>query len=87
MNKKIKNITYILLSAGIAIFLYILLHEFGHMVVMLSAGATITSFSIFTAHVSAVGGDYKFIEYVYECERCVVSVDYFLLLLFAVQKG
>ena len=58
MNKKIKNITYILLSAGIAIFLYILLHEFGHMVVMLSAGATITSFSIFTAHVSAVGGDY-----------------------------
>ena len=58
MNKKIKSIGYILLSAGIAIFLYILLHEFGHMIVMLSMGATITDFSIFTAHVSADGGNY-----------------------------
>ena len=58
MNKKIKSIGYILLSAGIAIFLYILLHEFGHMIVMLSVGATITDFSIFTAHVSADGGNY-----------------------------
>ncbi len=38
--------------------MYILLHEFGHMIVMLSVGATITNFSIFTSHVSAVGGDY-----------------------------
>lgn len=58
MNKKIKSTGYILLSAGIGIFLYILLHEFGHMIVMLSAGAVITNFSIFTAHVTAVGGDY-----------------------------
>ena len=49
----------------IAIFLYpllrilvTLLHEFGHTMVMLLVGATITNFSIFTAHVSAVGGDY-----------------------------
>lgn len=47
-----------MLSAGIAVYLYIFLHEFGHMVVMLSAGATITDFSIFTAHVSGYGGDY-----------------------------
>lgn len=46
------------MSAGIAIFLYILLHEFGHMIIMLSVGATITDFSIFTAHVSADGGNY-----------------------------
>lgn len=58
MNKKLKSIGYILLSAGIGVFLYILLHEFGHMAVMLSAGATITDFSIFTAHVSADGGNY-----------------------------
>lgn len=58
MNKKIKSMGYVLLSAGIEVFLYILLHEFGHMIVMLLAGATITDFSIFTAHVSAVGGDY-----------------------------
>lgn len=58
MNKKLKSIGYILLSAGIALFLYILLHEFGHTMVMLSVGATITDFSIFTAHVSAVGGNY-----------------------------
>jgi hypothetical protein len=29
MNKKLKSIGYILLSAGIGVFLYILLHEFG----------------------------------------------------------
>ncbi|MDE6906047.1 MAG: hypothetical protein K2P76_14120 [Lachnospiraceae bacterium] len=58
MNKKIKSIGYILLSAGIGIFLYILLHEIGHMIVILSVGGTITDFSIFTAHVSAVGGGY-----------------------------
>lgn len=58
MNKKLKSIGYILLSTGITLFLYILFHEFGHMMVMLSVGATITDFSIFTAHVSAVGGNY-----------------------------
>ncbi len=58
MDKKIKSLGYILLSVGIWVFLYILMHEFGHMIVMLSVGATITNFSIFTAHVSAVGGDY-----------------------------
>ncbi|MGN0735322.1 MAG: hypothetical protein ACI4LP_05815, partial [Anaerovoracaceae bacterium] len=39
--------------------LYIFLHELGHMIVMLSAGATITSFGILTAHVSAEGGNYS----------------------------
>lgn len=58
MNNTLKRIGYILLSAVIAIILYTLLHEVGHMIVMLSAGATITDFSILTAHVSADGGDY-----------------------------
>lgn len=58
MNEKLKSIGYTLLSAGITLFLYVLLHEFGHMIVMLLVGETITDFSIFTAHVSAVGGNY-----------------------------
>lgn len=58
MNKKIRSIGYVLVSAAISVFLYILLHEAGHTIVMLAAGATITDFSVFTAHVSAVGGKY-----------------------------
>ncbi len=58
MSKKLKKAGYLLLSAGMGVFLYILFHELGHMAVMLSAGATITDFSIFTAHVSGDGGDY-----------------------------
>lgn len=53
MSKKVKSIGYILLSAAIGVCLYILFYEFGHMIVMLSVGATITDFSIVTAHVSA----------------------------------
>ena len=34
--------------------LYIFVHELGHLIVMLSAGATIEDFSIFTAHVTAM---------------------------------
>lgn len=59
MEKKLKRMGYLLLSAAAVLFLYVLLHESGHMIVMLSAGATITSFSIFTAHVSAAGGEYS----------------------------
>lgn len=58
MNRKIKTNLYLLLSAMIAIVGYIFLHELGHMIVMLSAGAEICDFSILTAHVSAVGGNY-----------------------------
>lgn len=58
MNRKIKNILQLLLAAGLSLPLYILLHELGHLIVMLSAGATIEDFSIFTAHVTATGGNY-----------------------------
>lgn len=59
MSDKAKKVLYLLLSALITLFLYILLHELGHLIVMLTAGATITDFSILTAHVSAVGGTYS----------------------------
>lgn len=58
MEKNLKRIGLTLLSAVSALFLYIFLHESGHLIVMLSAGATVTSFRILTAHVSAMGGEY-----------------------------
>ena len=58
MNKKAKYIFCLLASMGIASVCYIFLHELGHMIVMLSAGAVIDDFSIIGAHVSAHGGEY-----------------------------
>ncbi|MGN0407411.1 MAG: hypothetical protein ACI4EJ_04060 [Bacteroides sp.] len=58
MNKKIKNILQFILAAGLSVPLYISVHELGHLIVMLSAGATIENFSVFTAHVTATGGNY-----------------------------
>ena len=54
----IKLLLILMISAIVTVFLYILLHEFGHMIVMLSAGDRITEFSIFGAHVSGEGGNY-----------------------------
>ena len=58
MGKKAKNILLLLVSTVFALTIYILLHELGHLIVMVSAGATINDFSIVTAHVSATGGEY-----------------------------
>lgn len=58
MNKKIRTIIQLLLAAAISIPVYSLVHELGHLIVMLSAGAVIKDFSIFTAHVTAAGGNY-----------------------------
>lgn len=58
MQNRAKKMGITLLAGLITVFLYILLHEFGHMIVMLSAGATITEFSIIPAHVSGAGGNY-----------------------------
>ena len=58
LQKKARLILCILISALLTVFLYIILHEFGHVIVMLSAGARITEFSIMGAHVSGEGGSY-----------------------------
>ncbi len=58
MNKKINLISTIMISAIATLVLYIFLHEFGHAIVILACGGRITEFSIFTAHVSSVGGAY-----------------------------
>ena len=57
-QKKAKLMLYIVISGIATVFLYIVLHEFGHVIVMLSAGARITEFSILGAHVSGEGGSY-----------------------------
>ena len=58
MNKKGKLVFTVLAAAGLMVVLYIALHEFGHLIVMLSAGETIDEFSIIGAHVSGHGGEY-----------------------------
>ena len=55
---KLTKLAYVFFAFGIGALLYILIHETGHLIVMLSAGATIDDFSILTAHVSAHGGKY-----------------------------
>ena len=58
MKKKALFFRDLFLSVLLILFLYILIHETGHLIVMLCAGAKITSFSILTAHVSGEGGNY-----------------------------
>lgn len=58
MQNRAKKVGMTLLAGLITVFLYILLHELGHIIVMLSASATITEFSIIPAHVSGIGGNY-----------------------------
>ena len=41
MNRKIECILQILLAAGLSLYCYTFLHELGHAIVMLSAGAVI----------------------------------------------
>lgn len=65
MSNKAKKAAYLLASFLIALLLYILLHESGHLIVMLSAGAAITDFSILTAHVSAAGGNYSSLSWLW----------------------
>ena len=59
MNRKIRSILQLLLAADLCVPLYILLHELGHLSVMLSEGGTIEDFSILGAHVIASGGNYS----------------------------
>ncbi len=58
MNRKAEFIFILVAAMGITSVCYVFLHESGHLVVMLSAGAVIDDFSILGAHVSAHGGEY-----------------------------
>ena len=56
MRNKLKLILLVCLCIVIEVFVSILLHETGHAIVVLSAGATIDEFIILGAHVSSHGG-------------------------------
>ena len=58
MKPKVKLLLSLFGAAAVILPVYIFFHEFGHLIVMLSAGAVIDGFSIFGAHVSAHGGNY-----------------------------
>lgn len=58
-NIRLKISLSVLCSAILVLLLYTILHETGHMIVMLSAGEKITEFVIVgDAHVRGTGGDY-----------------------------
>ena len=56
MNVFKARMRLILPSVLICIMLYIILHEFGHAIVLWAVGADITEFSILSAHISYNGG-------------------------------
>ena len=58
MKEQKEKILSVFLSLIIVLILYIFLHEMGHCIVAMACGATITEFSILTAHMSSVGGTY-----------------------------
>lgn len=58
MNKRLKLILLLCLCIAIEALMFTLLHETGHAIVMLSAGAVIDEFSILEVHVSSHGGDF-----------------------------
>lgn len=58
MNNRTKFSATLILTALVTLLFYIIIHESGHAIVMLSAGVTITEFSIINAYVSGIGGNY-----------------------------
>lgn len=62
--KDFKRFLLSLLTAEILIvFMYIIFHELGHTLVAAICGAEITDFSILTAHMSYVGGNFNQVTY------------------------
>lgn len=58
MNNRKKYAVTLILTALVTLLFYIIIHESGHAIVMLSVGVTITEFSIINAYVSGIGGNY-----------------------------
>ena len=55
--KRLREVTLLIPSSALlCLFLYIILHETGHAIVLRAVGADITEFSILSAHVSYDGG-------------------------------
>ena len=58
LMKTKKVIRMLIPVALLSTFLYILLHKFGHVIVLWAVVADITEFSILSAHVSYIGGEW-----------------------------
>lgn len=60
MEKKeaIRLIISTVISAFVSVILYVFLHESGHCIAAIACGATITEFSIVSAHMNYAGGSY-----------------------------
>ena len=58
-REKVRKALRLLIPAALlSVFLYIILHEFGHVIVLWSVDADVTDFSIASAHVSYGGGNW-----------------------------
>ena len=59
MSSQTRKIGCLVVAFLVSLFMYTFLHEFGHLVVALWCGSTITEFSILFSHVSFYGGNYN----------------------------
>jgi len=58
MKEKQKKILELLLGIWVLQVVYIVLHEFGHCIVVWACGGKVTNFSIMTAHMSYDGENF-----------------------------
>ena len=59
MSSQTRKIGYLIVAVLVSMFMYTFLHEFGHLIIALLCGSTITEFSIVSSHVSFTGGNYN----------------------------
>ena len=62
MQHKLKLLGLVILLGIFTLILYIILHELGHCIVAVACGAKITEFSILTAHMTYIGGNFTDLE-------------------------
>lgn len=65
MKNRLRRAVIIFPAFVIGMILYIAFHELGHLIVAVSAGATITEYSIIHAHTSWVGGTFTINKYLW----------------------
>lgn len=65
MKNRLRRAVKIFPAFVIGMILYIAFHELGHLIVAVSAGATITEYSIIHAHTSWVGGTFTINKYIW----------------------
>lgn len=62
MQRKLKLLGLVILLGISTLILYIVLHELGHCIVAVACGAKITEFSILTAHMTYIDGNFTNLE-------------------------